>query len=85
MVKNGNLDIAIIYANENDPKLEGLKVYNLKKLHYCLIGNNKYKKYCNKKISFSEIKNENLILNSIKNSFLFRFNNFGKLIQKMYR
>ena len=65
MVKNGNLDIAIIYANENDPKLEGLKVYNLKKLHYCLIGNNKYKKYCNKKISFSEIKNENLILNSI--------------------
>ncbi len=65
MVKNGNIDIAIIYANENDPKLDGLKVYNLKKLHYCLIGNSKYKKYYNKKISFSEIKNENLILNSI--------------------
>lgn len=65
MVKNGNIDIAIIYANENDSKLDGLKVYNLKKLHYCLIGNKKYKKYYNKKISFSEIKNENLILNSI--------------------
>ncbi len=65
MVKNGNIDIAIIYSNENDPKLDNLKVYNLKKLHYCLIGNNKYKKYYNKKISFSEIKNENLILNTI--------------------
>lgn len=65
MVKNGNIDIAIIYANENDSKLDGLKVYNLKKIHYCLIGNKKYKKYYNKKISFSEIKNENLILNSI--------------------
>ncbi len=65
MVKNGNIDIAIIYANEHDPKLDGLKVQILKKLHYCLIGNNKYKKYYNKKISLSEIKNENLILNSI--------------------
>ena len=65
MVKNGNIDIAIIYANESDSKLDGLKIYNLKKLHYCLIGNEKYKKYYNKKISFSDIKNESLILNSI--------------------
>lgn len=65
MVKNGNIDIAIIYANENDSKLDGLKIYNLKKLHYCLIGNKKYKKYYNKKISFRDIKNESLILNSI--------------------
>ena len=65
MVKNGNIDIAIIYANENDQKLDGLKIYQLKKLHYCLIGNKKYKKYYNKKIHFNEIKNESLILNSI--------------------
>lgn len=65
MVKNGNIDIAIIYANENDSKLDGLRVYKLKKLHYCLIGNSKYKKYHNKKISFNEIKNESLILNTI--------------------
>lgn len=65
MVKNGNIDIAIIYANENDSKLDELKIYNLKKLHYCLIGNKKYKKYYNKKINFSDIKNESLILNSI--------------------
>ena len=65
MVKNGNIDIAIIYANENDSKLDGLKICNLKKLHYCLIGNEKYKKYYNKNISFSDIKNESLILNSI--------------------
>ena len=32
-------------ANENDSKLEGLKVYNLQKLNYCFIGNKKYKKY----------------------------------------
>ena len=65
MVKNGSIDIAVIYANENDSKLDGLKIQSLKKLHYCLIGNHKYKKYYNKKISFSEIKNESLILNSI--------------------
>lgn len=65
MVKNGSLDIAIIYANENDSKLEGLKVYNLQKLNYCFIGNKKYKKYSNKIISFDELKNEHLILNTI--------------------
>lgn len=65
MVKNGNIDIAVIYANENDPKLDGLKIYQLKKLHYCLIGNKKYKKYANKKVNFNEVKNESLILNSI--------------------
>lgn len=65
MVKNGNIDVAVIYANENDPKLNGLKIYQLKKLHYCLIGNKKYKKYATKKVNFNEIKNESIILNSI--------------------
>lgn len=65
MVKNGNIDIAVIYAKENDTKLDGLKIYNLKKLHYCLIGNKNYKNYSYKTISFSDIKNESLILNTI--------------------
>lgn len=65
MVKNGNLDTAIIYANENDSKLEGLKVYNLQTLNYCFIGNEKYKKFSNKVLSFDELKNESLILNTI--------------------
>ncbi len=65
MVKNGSLDTAIIYANENDSKLDGLKIYHLKTLNYCFIGNKKYKKYTNKVISFNELKNESLILNTI--------------------
>jgi LysR family transcriptional regulator, cyn operon transcriptional activator len=65
MVKNGSIDVAIIYAEENDKKLEGLKVYELQKLHYCLIGNNKYRKYDKKKMNFSDLKDENLILNTI--------------------
>lgn len=65
MVKNGSIDIAIIYATENDKKLEGLKVYSFKKLHYCLIGNVKYEKYARERIDFKEIRNENLILNTI--------------------
>jgi DNA-binding transcriptional LysR family regulator len=65
MVKNGTIDLAIIYASDNDNKLDGLKVYNLKKLNYCLIGNEKYKKYSKQKVSFDDIKQENLILNNI--------------------
>lgn len=65
MVKNGVLDTAIIYANENDTKLDGLKVYNLKKLNYCFIGNKKYKRFYNKITSFEELKKEPLILNTI--------------------
>lgn len=65
MVKNGTLDLAIIYASDDDYKLEGLKVYNLKKLNYCLIGNEKYKKYSKEKVSFNDIKHENLILNTL--------------------
>ncbi|MDO5568731.1 MAG: LysR family transcriptional regulator [bacterium] len=65
MVKNGAIDIAIIYAGDDDKKLEGLKVYNFKKLHYCLIGNEKYKKYSTHKIEFKDIENEKLILNTI--------------------
>ena len=74
MVKNGSLDIAIIYANESDPKLDGLKVQILKKLHYCLIGNKKFRKNYNEKISFKEIKNENLILNSVNPILLNTYN-----------
>jgi DNA-binding transcriptional LysR family regulator len=65
MVKNGTLDLAIIYASDGDHKLDGLKIYNLKKLNYCLIGNEKYKKYSKDKVSFNDIKHENLILNTI--------------------
>ncbi|MEG1141247.1 MAG: LysR family transcriptional regulator [Clostridia bacterium] len=65
MVKNGTLDLAIIYASDVDHKLDGLKIYNLKKLNYCLIGNEKYKKYSKNKVSYSDIKHENLILNTI--------------------
>lgn len=65
MVKNGTLDTAIIYANENDSKLDGLKVTKLKTLNYCFIGNEKYKHLSEKIISFDELKNENLILNTI--------------------
>ena len=39
MVKNGSLDIAIIYANDDDKKLEGLKILKLQILNYCFIGN----------------------------------------------
>lgn len=65
MVKNGSIDIAIIYAADDDDKLKGLKVYNLQKLNYCLIGNKQYKKYLNRKIKPEELKNEKLILNTI--------------------
>lgn len=75
MVKNGSLDVAIIYANESDSKLEGLKVYNLQKLNYCFIGNKKYKKFCNKIISLDELKNEHLILNTINPIQTYLLNN----------
>lgn len=65
MVKNGSLDTAIIYANENDSKLDGLKVYTLQKLNYCFIGNKKYKKYADKIMDFNDLKKEKLILNTI--------------------
>lgn len=65
MVKSGALDIAIIYASDNDPKLVGLKVYRLQSLNYCFIGNKKYKPFSNETISFEELKKENLILNTI--------------------
>ncbi len=65
MVKNGNLDIAIIYAKEGDKKLDGLKVFKLQTLNYCFIGNKKYKNYANKIVSFEELKKESLILNTI--------------------
>ena len=65
MVKNGAIDIAVIYAAENDHKLDGLKVCNLKQLHYCLIGNEKYKDLANKPVDFKNINPENLIMNNI--------------------
>ncbi len=65
MVKTGVIDIAVIYAADNDCKLEGLKVYNLQKLNYCLIGNKQYAKYSSTKIKPEELKNEKLILNTI--------------------
>lgn len=65
MVKNGSLDTAIIYANENDNKLDGLKIYTLQKLNYCFIGNKKYKKYANKTVNLNDLKKERLILNTI--------------------
>ena len=65
LVKNGALDIAIIYANDNDPKLEGLKVFKLQTLNYCFIGNKKYKNFSDKIIAFKDLKKENLILNTI--------------------
>ena len=65
MVKNGNLDVAIIYADDNDQKLEGLKVFKLKTLNYCFIGNKKYKKFADKTVSLNELLKENLILNTI--------------------
>lgn len=65
MVKNGSLDVAIIYANDNDQKLDGLKVLKLQTLNYCFIGNKKYKNLSNKVISFDKLKNESLILNTI--------------------
>jgi DNA-binding transcriptional LysR family regulator len=65
MVKNGVIDIAIIYAADDDSKLEGLKIYNLQKLHYCIIGNKQYKKYLNRRITPKELKEEKLILNTI--------------------
>ena len=65
MVKNGSLDIAIIYANDNDKKLDGLKILKLQTLNYCFIGNKKYKNLSDKTISFEELKKESLILNTI--------------------
>ncbi len=65
MVKNGNLDVAVIYASDNDRKLEGLKVLKLQTLNYCFIGNKIYKNYSNKQVSFEELKKESLILNTI--------------------
>ena len=65
MVKNGSLDIAIIYANNDDSKLNGLKVLKLQELNYCFIGNKKYKNLANKIVSINELKKENLILNTI--------------------
>ena len=65
MIKNGNLDIAIIYAKEDDKKLEGLKVFKLQTLNYCFIGNKNYKNFADKTISFEELKKESLILNTI--------------------
>ena len=75
MVKNGNLDIAIIYASDNVPKLEGVKVYKLQTLHYCFIGNKKYKNIANKVMDFNELKEESLILNSINPVQNFLINN----------
>lgn len=65
MIKNGSLDVAIIYANEDDKKLKSLKVLKLQTLNYCFIGNKNYKNLSNKTISFEELKSENLILNTI--------------------
>lgn len=65
MVKNGTIDIAIIYATDNDSKLEGLKIHNLQKLQYCLIGNKTYKEYAKKKIRSEDLQEEKLILNTI--------------------
>lgn len=65
MIKNNSLDIAIIYANDDDPKLEGLKTMKLQTLNYCFIGNSNYKNLANKIISFEELKKEKLILNTI--------------------
>lgn len=65
MVKNGSLDIAIIYADDNDKKLDGLKILKLQTLNYCFIGNKKYKNLSDKTISFEELKKESLILNTI--------------------
>jgi DNA-binding transcriptional LysR family regulator len=65
MVKNGALDIAIIYANNNDHKLDGVKVSKLQTLNYCFIGNKKYKSLANKPLSFNDLKSESLILNTI--------------------
>lgn len=65
MVKNGSLDIAIIYADDNDKKLNGLKMLKLQTLNYCFIGNKKYKNLSNKTVSFEELKKESLILNTI--------------------
>ena len=65
MVKNGSLDIAIIYADDNDKKIDGLKIFKLHTLNYCFIGNKKYKNLSNKVLSFNELKKESLILNTI--------------------
>ena len=65
MVKNSSLDIAIIYADDNDKKLDGLKILKHQTLNYCFIGNKKYKNLSNKIISFEELKKESLILNTI--------------------
>lgn len=65
MIKNNSLDVAIIYANDDDPKLEGLKITKLQTLNYCFIGNKNYKNLSKKVTSFEDLKKEKLILNSI--------------------
>ena len=65
MVKNSTLDLAIIYASDDDRKLDGLNVYKLQTLNYCFIGNKKYKEFSKKVVSIDELKNESLILNTI--------------------
>lgn len=65
MVKNGLLDIAIIYASDNDHKLDGLNSYKIQTLNYCFIGNKKYKEFAKKTLSIEELKKESLILNTI--------------------
>jgi len=65
MVKNCTLDMAIIYATDDDRKLDGLNVYKIKTLNYCFIGNKRYKEFAEKTVSIEELKNESLILNTI--------------------
>lgn len=65
MVKNSTLDLAIIYASDDDRKLDGLNVYKIQTLNYCFIGNKKYKEFSKKVVSMDELKNESLILNTI--------------------
>ncbi len=69
MVKNGSLDIAFIYAKNEDKILSDLKIYNLKTLNYCFAGNKNYQHYADKIIDLSELKNENLIINTINPTF----------------
>ncbi len=65
MVKNGTIDIAIIYAADKDSKLVGVKVHNLQKINYCLIGNYMYKKYAKQKLSLDDLRKEKLVSNTI--------------------
>ena len=65
MVKNGTIDIAIIYAADGDPKLDGLKVHHLQKINYCLIGNSKYKKHSKQKLTLDSLRKEKLVSNTL--------------------